>query len=135
MKHTKLWNRFIYEIYYSFIDNKDKLFSVEQRNAIIAFAYDAEVNSGGHITFFDCFGDVFSIDEVEKALRITVGEKFALNFLSAAAHIHYTGELGYMPDEDSDTDPIEDDVYYKMTPSLTDLLEIYIFDNKEKIFI
>ena len=47
MKHPELWNRFIDEVYGSFLDDKNKLFSDEQKNAIIAFACDSEVNSGG----------------------------------------------------------------------------------------
>ena len=135
MKHDELWNKFINEICYSFIDNRNKSLSEEQKNAIIAFVYDAEVNHGGHITFFDCYGGVFSVDEVANALRITAGENFAANFLSAAAYIHYTEEFGYMPDKDLDTDPFEDDIYYKMIPALSDLLEEYICNNKEKIFL
>ena len=57
------------------------------------------------------------------------------NFLSAASHIHYVDGYGYMPDEKSDSDPIEDFEHYKMKPSLQELLEIYIIDNKENIFI
>ena len=135
MKYAALWDRFIAEIYESFLEDKTKTFSAIQKNAIIAFAYDTEVNSGGHITFFDSFGDVFSIDEVAEALRATGGEKFAAIFLSAAAHIHDTEEYGYMPDNPSDSDPIEDDDYYEMTPTLPELLEQYIFDHKEGMFI
>jgi hypothetical protein len=96
MTPAESWNRFIDEIYYSFLDDNDQAFSEIQKNAIIAFAYDAEVNSGGHITFFDSFGDVFSIAEIAEALQETVGESFAANFLSAAEHIHYTDDYGYM---------------------------------------
>jgi len=127
-----LWNRFIDEVYSTFLDDQNKSFSDEQKNAIIAFAYDAEVNSGGHLTFFDCFGDVFSNDEVEKALQNVGGEKFAANFMSAAAHIHYTDDCGYMPIDDRD--PVEDDLYYGMNPSLPVLLQTYISDNKANIF-
>ncbi|MDL2232310.1 hypothetical protein LJC63_01850 [Ruminococcaceae bacterium OttesenSCG-928-L11] len=135
MKHIDLWNQFIDEVYGLFLRDNDKRFSNEQKNAIIAFAYDAEVNSGGHIGFFDGFGDTFTIDEVAEALRKTAGEKFASNFLSAAIHIHYTDDCGYLPDEDSDSDPVEDDIYYEMIPTLPDLLEAYIFDNRESIFL
>ena len=134
MKYAELWNRFIDEIYGAFLDDNTKTFSDIQKNAIIAFAYDAEVNSGGHITFFDCFGDVFSIDEIAEALRTTVGENFAAIVISAAAHIHYTEDYGYMPDDDSDSDPNEDSIFYEMNPTLPDLLEKYIFDNRDRIF-
>ena len=135
MKHIDLWNRFIEEIYNSFLDNKDKTISNEKKQAIIAFAYDSEVNSGGYITFFDTFGKIFSIDKVSEALELIGGEKFASNFLSAASHIRYNNDLGYIDtNEDTDSDPIEDFVYYEMKPALPDLLEIYIFDNKGKIF-
>ena len=136
MKHVELWNCFIEEVYYSFLDDESKTFhSSEYKNAIISFAYDAEVNSGGHITFFDCFGSIFTIDEVTEALRKTGGEKFVSNFLSAAAHIRYDDKLGYVDsNEDADSDPAEDFEYYKMNPALSDLLEIYIYDNRKKIF-
>ena len=137
MERVDLWNRFSREIYGSFIDNHSRSFSDVQKDAVIAWAYDAEVNSGGHITFFDCFGDVFSINEVAAALRTVGGEAFAENFLSAAAHIHVpdTEEYGYMDDdEDAESDPAEDDIYYGMVPPLPDLLERYIFDNRESIF-
>ena len=134
-----MWNWFIHEVYDSFLKDKSKSFSAVQKNAIIAFAYDAHVNSGGHTHFFDCFGDVFAIDEVAQALRMVGNEEYALNFLSAAAHIHYTGECGYMDDdEDAESDPVEDDIYYGYygTDSyLPDLLETYIFDNRESIFV
>jgi len=134
MKYPELWNRFIDEVYDPYFAKENKPFSNEQKYASIALAYDGAVNNGGHICFFDGFGDVFSIDEVAEALRVTVGIEFSMNFLSAAAHIHYTDDYGYMPDEESDSDPIEDNIFYEMTPALPDLLEIYIFNNKEKIF-
>lgn len=134
MKYVELWNRFIDEIYLSFLEGPQS-FSDEQKHAFIAFAYDAEVNNGGHLSFFDCYGEIFSIDEIAEALRKTVGEKFASNFLSAAGHIHYTDDCGYMPNEESDADPLEDDEYYKMNPNLPELLEIYIFNNQENIFV
>jgi hypothetical protein len=151
LKYPDLWNRFSDEVYDSFLNvihgdeipfpnNKNKSisdFTAEQKNAIIAFAYDAEINNGGHLTFFDCFGSVFSVDEVAEALRITGGDKCSSNFLSAAAHIHYVEELeGYMPDNPDDPEAEKEDfVYYEMNPALPDLLEQYIFDNKAKIFL
>jgi hypothetical protein len=137
MKHADLWNRFAEEIYFSFIDDENKFFSSnEQKYAIIAFAYDAEVNSGGHIAFFDCFAEVFSVDDVVQALRVIGGEKFAMNFLSATNHIKHTADLGYIDTiTNADSDPVEDFAYYNMNPSLPHLLEEYIHGNKERIFI
>ena len=136
MKHPELWNSFIEDVYYSFIDDEKKsFFSDEHKNAIIAFAYDAEINSGGHITFFDCFGNVFSVDDVAEALRIVGGEKFAANFMSAAEHISYDEELGYIDtNKGANFDPVEDFTYYKMSPTLPDLLEKYIYENKSCVF-
>ncbi len=74
------------------------------------------------------------MEEVADALRKVGGERFASNFLSAASHIHNTGELGYMDDADSDTDPIEDTIHYAMNPSLPDMLQEYIFNNRLSIF-
>ena len=136
VKYAEFWDRFIDEVYTPFIDDKTKQYSEEQKNAIIAFAYDSEVNNGGHILFFDCFGDIFSINEVTEALWKIGGDSFALNFVSAAAHIHYTDDLGYIDkNEDADSDPEEDFIYYDMKPALPDLLEEYIYDNKESIFL
>jgi len=136
MKHVELWNRFIEDVYYSFLDDENKSFhSKEHKNAVIAFAYDAEVNNGGHTVFFDCFGDVFSVDDVAEALRTVGGEKFETNFLSASKHIYHDKELGYIDiDENADSDPIEDSNYYKMSPALPDLLEAYIYKNKSTVF-
>jgi len=113
-------------------DEMKLLPSGAKRNTLIAFSYDSSVNNGGHILFFDLYGEIFSVDEVANALYEIGGEKFSLNFLSAASHIHYTEEFGYMPVEESD--PAEDFVYYGMNPSLSDLMEAYIFNHKETIF-
>ena len=135
MNDIDMWNRFIKEVCGAFHKDNSDSFSQIQKNAIIALYYDAEVNNGGHTLFFDCFGDVFSNEEVAAALREIGGEAFASNFLSAAAHIHYTEEMGYMDDdEDAEQDPIEDDIYYDRQPRLPELLEIYIRDHKEQIF-
>ncbi|MCL2049241.1 MAG: DMP19 family protein [Defluviitaleaceae bacterium] len=135
MESTDLWNRFIDEVYYSFLDNNSKSLSTEQKNAIIAFAYDSEVNNGGHLIFFDTFGNIFSTNDVAEALRVIGGEKFALNFLSAASHIYYVDDdYGYTSDKDDESVESEDFAYYEMNPSLPDLIEAYIVDNKENIF-
>ncbi len=41
-----LMERFIEEVYYAFIDGISGFLTEEQKEAIIAFAYDAEINSG-----------------------------------------------------------------------------------------
>jgi len=137
MKYPELWNRFINEVYYAFIDNEHSIFkSNAQKNAIIAFSYDAEVNNGGHILFFECYGDKFSNSEVAEALLETTNERYASNFLSAAAHIYYNDTFGYMDkNENADTDPAEDFEYTAIKPTLPDLLVVYIYENREDIFL
>ena len=111
------WNRFIDEVCY--ID-KTKL-NDTQKNAVLCFWYYAEMNSGGHCGYFDCYPDTVP-SELEKALEIVSNTQYAQNYMEAVNH----GE----EDEYIKTD----DIFYSLSPSLDKYLENYIEENKEEIF-
>jgi len=128
-------NDLITELYLSWGNNgfSKSFSSPEQKNVIIAWAYDCNVANGGHVSFFDRFGDVFSTDEVAEALHATGGEKCALNFLSAAERICYDEQSGYGFGDDEPEDT-EDNILWDMKPAFADLVEEYASNKKDLIF-
>lgn len=111
------WNRFIYEICSQDITELSEV----QKNAVLCFWYDTEMNSGGHSGYFDCYPQT---DPAElTAAIISVGYKeIADNYQKAISE----GEN----DDWEETD----NVYYEFSPSLFDCLEEYVEKNKDIIF-
>ena len=110
------WNRFIEEICYRELTD----LTPTQRDAVMCFWYDAEVNSGGHSGFFDCYPDMDPI-ALESALRVISTQEIADNFRNAIA----TGQ--------ADDYAVVDDTFYAFSPQLADYLEAFVDKNKEQL--
>lgn len=109
------WNKFIFEICQKDINELNET----QKNAVLCFNYDSEVNSGGHLSYFDNYPNITS-KELEKALLEVSNDKITNNYKNA---LHSTDD--YI---------IVDTNYYSFSPSLCDYLMEYVEDNKEEIF-
>ena len=113
----KEWNLFINEICSRNLNTLNKI----QRNAVLCFWYDAEMNSGGHSGYFDCYREI-NTDILYNAIKEVANNEIANNFKNAL-------NLGI------DDDYISTDMaYYNFRPSLCDFLKDYVENNKEKIF-
>jgi len=113
----KLWERFIEQICPKELDKLNEV----QKNAVLCFCYDREMNIGGHVCFFDQYQKVKNKDMI-KALDEVSNRKFVTNFEEA---IEKGKEDNY---EKTDA------VYLRQSPCLTEYLEQYVITNKEKIF-
>ncbi len=111
------WNCFIEDICNRDIDTLNRT----QKNAVLCFYYDSEINSGGHSEYFDSYPETNS-EELYQAILEISNKKIANNYKKAVAY----GEL----DDYIQTD----DAYYEFEPSLCDFLEKYIEQHKDKIF-
>lgn len=111
------WNRFIEEICFKDINTV----SLIQKNAVLSFWYDSEMNSGGHSGYFDCYPET-QPDELLTALNAIGASAIADNFKKALQ----TGE----------TDDYEesDNAFYSFEPSLADILMKYVELHKNVIF-
>ncbi|MBQ7131108.1 MAG: hypothetical protein IJO29_00915 [Oscillospiraceae bacterium] len=114
----RIWNYFIENICHKDFSTLTNL----QKDAVLCFWYDAEMNSGGHSGYFDCYSDT-DTEELACALKRIAGEDFADNFLNA---------LKYGDDDDYEK---SDDSFYSFTPSLTDRLIEFIIKHKNEIII
>ncbi len=116
----KRWNRFIDEV-----TRKDKLSEI-QRAAVLCFWYDAEMQSGGHSGYFDCYPETVP-EELISAINLIGYKEIADNFQKA---------LEEKERDDGDEDGYEtvDNAYYDFEPSLGELLMEFVEDNKEEIF-
>jgi len=111
------WNRFIEEI--CILDANT--LSPVQKNAVLSFQYDSEMNSGGHSGYFD--GDPqTSPDELIAALHAIGAPHIAENFKDAFQR----GE--------ADDYERSDGIFYGFEPSLADILMKYVEHHKESIF-
>lgn len=114
-----LWNRFIEGLSNEdFGDDLSKIQQIAKR----CFWYDAEMNSGGHSGYFDCFTDE-NFNEVEQALIEIDAAKYSKNFRNA---IDAGEEDEYMS---------TDRRFYEITPELTDIIIKYVLDNINEFFI
>lgn len=112
-----IWNRFIEEICCKNI----AALSEVQKNAVLCFWYDAEMNSGGHSGYFDCRPDI-DAQELINAIMAVGYKAIADNYQKALS----CGKN----DDWAETD----DAYYSFSPSLCLCLQEYVEDHKDEIF-
>lgn len=120
MERDLRWNKFIDEICMEGLDNFDRLNSV-QKNAVLCFWYDSEMNSGGHSGYFDCYGEV-NYDELYDAINIVGNKEIADNFKEA------------LKNGDKDDYEKTDNNYYEFEPTFDKYIMEYVENNKEEIF-
>ena len=113
-----IWNRFMDGI----VPCDWEGFNPRQRNAVIAFGYDTEMNSEGHVDFFNSGLEAISNEAVETALFEVGAEAFIPNFIEA-----YTSGI-------DDNYIKTDDVFCHIKPPLTDILKQYVWEHREEIF-
>lgn len=115
-ERAQRWNRFVSDI----CMRDAAALSDLQRQAVICFWYDAEMQNGGHCAYFDseCHA---SSEETEAALRLIGTEEIADNFRKAVT-------------EGSKEDWMQtDNVYYAFSPSLIDCLAAFVETHKDTI--
>lgn len=118
-RRRKRWNLFIEDVC-----NRERVdLSPVQKKAVLCFWYDAEVNSGGHLGYFDSYQDTDPA-ELAEALRCIGTEEMAQNYLDAV----------HMTEEESDGWEEMDSRYYEFSPTLTDLIEQYVEDHRTEMF-
>lgn len=113
-----LWNRFIEQI----CPKKLSSLTDIQKNAVLCFYYDREMNIGGHVSYFDNYGKIKN-EDLKKALQIVANKKYVENFEEAIA----TGK--------NDNYKATDSMYQKISPCLTEYIEMYVIKNKDNILI
>ena len=113
----KLWNKFIEQICNQDLDKLNE----EQKNAVLCFYYDREMNIGGHVCYFDQYEKIPKKDLL-KALEEVSNQKF-VSILKEA--IEVGKEDNYEKTDNS---------YLRQSPCLTEYLEQYVISNKEKMF-
>lgn len=128
----QLWNAFVDLLTTEEYDNLDEI----QRIAYLTFWYDAEVNNGGHLQYFENRGTSHLADTIN-----------ALKTLGAAAQAEILKEAGNLflkkkrrpiksvfafvrAAKEGEFDEV-DDKYYECEPSVQDLLEAYLEKNKD----
>lgn len=115
-ERAKQWNRFITEIC---MRDRASL-NERQRDAVICFWYDAEMQNGGHSAYFDS-DPIAAPEEAESAIRRIGGDAIADNFRKAAE----TGASGDWEETDS--------AYFAFLPSLSDLLMDHVALHADEI--
>ena len=106
-ERAKQWNRFISEICMRDCDSLNE----RQRDAVICFRYDAEMQNGGHSAYFDS-DPIAAPEETESAIRRIGGDAIADNFRKAAK---------------------TDNAYYDFDPSLLTILMQYVDRHSDQI--
>jgi len=112
-----IWNKFIETVCYKDISNLTPI----QRTAFLVFWYDAEMGSGGHSGYFDCYPET-NIQELIKALEDIEASFFAKNLEKA------------MLDGEKDDYQETDRIFYQLTPDIFDILMNYVLINEDEIF-
>ncbi|MBD5113296.1 MAG: DMP19 family protein [Ruminococcaceae bacterium] len=114
---SKRWNRFIDEICSKDLNELSEI----QRAAVLCFWYDAEMQSGGHSGYFDCYPEI-KPEELIAAINLIGYKEISDNYQKAL-------------DEQARDDGYEtvDNVYYDFEPSLCDLLMEFVEKNKDEI--
>ena len=112
-----IWNNFIDEICYKELDELNEI----QRKAVIAFWYDAEMGSGGHGGYFDCYKDT-NEEELYNILKEIGNEEIANNYKRAIKE-REEGNLSLEVDL----------IYYRFNPSFDKCLQEYVRKNINQI--
>lgn len=111
------WNNFIDEVCYRDLDNLNDI----QRKSVIAFWYDAEIGSGGHGGYFDCYKDTDE-EELYNILKEIGTEEIANNYKRA------------IKEREEDNLSLEVDlIYYRFNPSFDKYLQEYVRKNIAEI--
>lgn len=111
------WNRFIEEI----CSREIASLSPVQRTAVLCFWYDAEMNSGGHSGYFDCYPNTDEAELVDALLSVG-NQEIADNYQKAVS----VGKL----DDWQQTDM----AFGAFSPSLCSCLQEYVERYKGEIF-
>lgn len=118
-KKINIWNNFIENVCYRELSTLNEI----QKNAVLCFWYDCEVNNGGHCAYFSAYPhSKFYAEDLFEALKIVGNNKIANNFAKALKN--------GIEDEYEKVD----NAYYQFDPSLVDCLEKYIIKNEKEIF-
>lgn len=112
-----LWNRFIFET----CSRKNITLSPIQKNTVISFRYDAEMNSGGHSGYFDMYPEICK-DVLIHSLNSIGAHTYAKNYIKA---VHNGKEDDYTK---------TDHVFFNINPCLTDIIEKYVLIHADEIF-
>jgi hypothetical protein len=115
-ERAKQWNRFITEICMRDCASLNE----RQREAVICFWYDTEMQNGGHSAYFESEQCAVPA-ETEAAIRRIGGDAIADNFRKAV-------EAGASDDREE-----TDSAYYAFRPSLSDLLMDHVALHADKI--
>lgn len=115
------WNRFINDVCGRELEELSEV----QRAAVLCFWYDAEMQSGGHSGYFDCYPEIKS-EELIAAINLIGYREIADNYqMALAEHIRDDGE--------EDGYETVDNAYYDFEPSLFDCLRQFTEKNKDEI--
>lgn len=115
------WNRFINDVCGRELEELSEV----QRAAVLCFWYDAEMQSGGHSGYFDCYPEIKSEELIASINRVAYKE-IADNYQRA---------LDEKARDDGDEDGYEtvDNAYYDFEPSLFDCLRQFTEKYKDEI--
>ena len=118
-KRIKRWKLFVEDVC-----NREYIdLSPIQKKAVLCFWYDTEVKNGGHCRYFECSSEIKPRD-LEDALRCVGNVEMVENFVAAVNASN--GVSGCW--EEMDTR------YYKFSPTLTELIEEYVENNRADMF-
>jgi len=119
-KKINIWNKFIEDVCFLELSTLNEI----QKNAVLCFWYDCEVNNGGHCAYFSTYPhSKFHSEDLFEALKIVGNNKIANNFMEALQN-----------GIDDEYEKV-DNLYYQFDPSLMDYLEKYVLKNEKEIFI
>ena len=118
-KKINIWNKFIEDVCSLDLSELNEI----QKNAVLCFWYDCEVNNGGHCAYFSAYpNNKLYIQDLFDALKIVGNDKIANNFKKSL--------------QNGINDEYEkvDNKYYQFKPALIDYLEKYVLKNEKEIF-
>ena len=115
-ERAKQWNRFVSEICMRDCASLNE----RQRDAVICFWYDAEMQNGGHSAYYDS-DPIAAPEETESAIRRIGGDAITDNFRK-------TAETGASDDWQE-----TDNAYDNFNPSLLTILMQYVDRHSDQI--